>query len=382
MLRRMAAPFFINLGFFTFVFLMSRILDIVQLVVNYKTSPTAVLLIVIYTVPYFLVFVVPLSVMMSVLLTFLRMSADNEIVALKAAGIGIHRLIAPVLFFCAMGALLNASMTLYGLPWGKKSFDGMIAQVAASSVDIGLKERNFNDSFEGVMLYVTEIDMKTRTLVDVFIVDQRTPDLSSTVIAPRGKLFSDPEKKLFQLRLENGLVNQVSLKNHSAHTLEFDTYEINLDLKKSEAERRAKREDEQAMWFSELRRHIGQMPEKNEKYYKALMELHKKFSMPAACLVLGFLAFPLGLRSRGAKPSLGLGLGLLFFLMFYLILSAGKMYGEAGKVPPAIGMWVPNAAMALVGIFFFKRAAGERPFQFKVLPPWLRKLLLRRRLGP
>jgi lipopolysaccharide export system permease protein len=281
-----------------------------------------------------------------------------------------------------MGAMLNASMTFYGLPWGKKSFDRMIAEVAASSADIGLKERNFNDSFEGVMLYVTEIDMKTRTLIDVFIEDQRTPHMSSTVVAPKGRLFSDPEKKMFQLRLFDGLVNQVSLKNHSAHTLKFDTYEINLDLKKSEAERRSKTDDEQAMWFSELRGHIDQMPVRNENYYEALVELHKKFSMPFACLVLGFLAFPLGLRSRGAKRSLGLGLGLLFFLMFYLVLSAGKMYGEAGEVPPSIGMWVPNVAVALLGVFFFKRAAGERPFQFSFLPPGLRKLVLRRRYGP
>ena len=363
MLRQMAYPFAINLCFFTFVFLMFKILDIMQLVVNYKASLAAVLSMIFFIVPYFLVFVIPLSVMMSVLLTFLRMSSDNEIVALKAGGIGIGKLIAPVLCFCAFGAFLTAAMTFYGLPWGKRSLENLISEVAASSIDVGLKERHFNDSFEGMTLYVSNIDIKTKTLIDVFIEDNRTEDMSSTVIAPKGKLFSDPEKRMFQLRLYNGAINQVSLKNRAAHTLKFDTYDLSLDLKKSEAANKSGRTDESAMWFTELRRYIKGMPEKNGEYFEALLELHKKFSMPAACLVLGFLAFPLGIQSKGAKRSFGLGLGLLFFLLFSLILSAGKIYGETGVIPPALAMWAPNLILAVFAVYFFNRAARERTFK-------------------
>ncbi len=381
MLRQMAYPFAINLCFFTFVFLMSKILDIMQLVVNYRASLWAVLAMIVFVIPYFLVFVIPLSVMMSVLLTFLRMSADNEIVALKAGGVGMGKLIAPVLCFCAVGAFLTAAMTFYGLPWGKRSLEELVEEVAATSIDVGLKERNFNDNFEGVMLYVSNIDIKTKTLIDVFIEDQRTEDMSSTVIAPKGKLFSDPEKKIFQMRLYNGLINQVSLKNRTAHTLKFDTYDLNLELKKSGVAKGAGSRDESAMWFSELRRHIESMPEKNEEYYEALLELHKKFSMPAACIVLGFLAFPLGLQAKRSKRSFGLGLGLLFFLLFYLILSAGKIYGETGEAPPALAMWAPNIVLAVVGIYFMKRALEERPFNFRLFSGRLRKKLFKYRTG-
>ncbi len=377
MLRQMAYLFAINIGFFTFIFLMSRILDIMQLVVNYKASLGAVLASIVFIVPYFLVFVVPLSVMMSVLLTCLRMSADNEILALKAGGVGMGKLIAPVLFFCAAGAMLTASMTFYGLPWGKRSLESLVEEVVSTSIDVGLKERNFNDNFDGVMLYVTKIDIRTKTLIDVFIKDQRTENISSTVIAPKGKLFSDPENRIFQLRLYNGVINQVSLKNRTAHMLRFETYDLNLDLKKKEAETRSGSVDESAMWYSELRRHIESMPEKNDKYYEALLELHKKFSMPAACLVLGFLAFPLGLQAKGAKRSFGLGLGLFFFLLFYLILSAGKIYGERGDAPPVIAMWAPNIVLAAIGGYFMKRAIEERPFNFWLFPGWLRKKLFK-----
>lgn len=375
-IREMTPPFIINLCFFMFIFLMSQILDITHLIVNYNVGLSAVFFMIVYSIPYFLVFIIPLSVMMSVLLTFLRMSADNEILALKAGGVSIYRLIVPVLCFCMIGALFTAAMTVFGLPWGRKSFKQMVTDVAASSIDIGLKERTFNDSFDGVMLYVTNIDIKTKTLIDVFIEDQRSEDMLSTVVAPRGKLFSDPEKKLFQLRLFDGVINQVSLKNRSANTLRFDTYDINLDIKEGLSGLAARSTDEKAMWLSELREFIKSSPENDDSYYKALIELHKKFSMPVACLVLGFLAFPLGLQSRGAKRSFGLGLGLLFFLVFYLLLSAGKVYGEAGMLPPSIGMWAPNILMAGLAIYLFKRAGKEMPFKYSFLPRQLRKLLI------
>jgi lipopolysaccharide export system permease protein len=372
----MIPPFIINLCFFMFIFLMSQILDIMSLVVNYKVGLTAIFFMIVYSIPYFLVFIIPLSVMVSVLLTFLRMSADNEILALKAGGVSIYRLITPVLCFCLIGALLTAAMTVYGLPWGRKSFKQMVADVATSNIDVGLKERTFNDSFDGVMLYVANIDIKTKTLIDVFIEDQRTEDMLSTVVAPRGKLFSDPEKKLFQLRLFNGVINQVSLKNRSANTLRFDTYDINLDIREGLSDLAARPTDEKAMWLSELREFIKISPENSDHYYKALLELHKKFSMPVACLVLGFLALPLGLQAKGTKRSFGLGLGLLFFLLFYLLLSAGKVYGEVGILPPAIGMWAPNIFMAGLGIYLFKNAGEENSFKNSFLPRQLRKLLI------
>ena len=74
------------------------------------------------------------------------------------------------------------------------------------------------------------------------------------------------------------------------------------------------------MSLSELRRYISTATGKDAQYYVSLIELHKKFSIPFACIVLGFLAVPLGVQSRSAKRSFGLGLGLVFFLLWCLSL--------------------------------------------------------------
>ncbi len=160
----MIPPFFINLVFLTFVFLMTKILDITNLIVNYRISLWAVILMLIYSMPFFLEFVIPMSVMMAVLLTFLRLSKDNEIVALKAGGVSVYGLLPPVLMFSLMGCILTAFMAIYGLPTGRLAFKTLAFKVVSSNLNIGLKERTFNDKFDGVMLYVNKVDLKNMFL--------------------------------------------------------------------------------------------------------------------------------------------------------------------------------------------------------------------------
>ena len=114
-----------------------------------------------------------MSVMLAVVLTFLRMSGDNEIVALKSCGLSVYGMLPPVLIFSFAGCLLTLFMTLYGVPKSKATLEDMVLEMAASNVDIGLKERTFNEAFKDVMLYVNEIDLNQKKLIDIFIEDKR-----------------------------------------------------------------------------------------------------------------------------------------------------------------------------------------------------------------
>jgi len=357
----MLQPFVINILFFTFVFLLTRILDIVNLIVNYKIGLSAVFLMLIYSVPHFLEFVIPISIMMSVLLTFLRLSADNEIIALKAGGVSAYGLLPPVFLFCLMGCLLTGFMTIYGVPWSRLSFKTLTYDVVTSNADIGLKERTFNDGFKDVMIYVNKVDLRNKALINVFIEDQRNKNIVSTVIAPTGKLFSEPDKLAFHLRLYNGTINQVDLKGRAVHSINFDTYDINLDLKKAVCTAKSSQKDEKEMSLAELSQYLQSAAKKDIQYYSALIVFHKKFSLPFACFVLGLVAIPLGVESSSSRRSFGLGLGLVFFLAYYLMLSAGFVFGETGAYPPVIGMWAPNIVIGAIGLYLFIRTANERP---------------------
>jgi len=363
----MMGPFAINLVFFTFIFMMAEMLKITDLIVNYGVGISIILMMLVYSTPYFLVYVIPMAVMMAVLFAFMRLSGDNEIIALKTSGISIYRLLPPVILFCLAGCMLTAFMAVYGQPWGRSAVKELTFKIASSNLDVGLKERTFNDSFKDVMFYVNEIDLQDRTLIDVFIEDKRTKNVVSTVVAPKGKLYSEPDGLVYHLRLYDGNINQVSVENRSAHSLKFQTYDIRLDLKKNVTNTKQKGKRRKEMSLNELRKYLKDTPSKNDSYYRALMELHKKFSLSIACFTLGILAVSLGIQSRSSKKSYGLVLGLAFFLIYYLLLSFGLVFGETGAYPPAIGMWAPNYIMGGLGLYLLFRTANERSVKIDFL---------------
>lgn len=360
-LREFFPPFVITTVFFSFVFLLAKILEITNMIVNYRIGLFKVLTVIIYTMPYFLVYVLPMSVMITVLLTFMRMSGDNEIDALKAGGVSLYGLMPPVIVFCVIGFLLTAFVAIYGLPWGRISLKELMVEAATSHLNIGLKERTFNDSFKDVMLYVNEIDLRNDELRDVFIEDSRNGKLIITVLAPRGRLSVDREKATFNMKLFNGTINQVDLENRTVNNLRFDTYDLDLDIRRAINSARDRRKDEKEMYLGEMVRFLETAPEKDDRYWETLIEFHKKFAVPFACIALGVLAVPLGVRSRSARRSFGLGLALASFMLYYIFHAAGLVFGEAGKYPPVIGLWVPNIVMGGIGIYFLIRTSKDRP---------------------
>ncbi|MBW1615277.1 MAG: LPS export ABC transporter permease LptF [Deltaproteobacteria bacterium] len=352
-------PFIISLAFFSFIFLMTRILEITDLIVNYKIAVSMVLLLLFYSIPYFLVFVIPISVMTSIILTFLKMSKNNEIIALNSCGISIYRLIMPVAVFSVLGALFTYYAIAYAMPWGRVSFKNTVYEIAASNISVALTERTFNDSFNDVMLYVNKIDKKSGELSDIFIEDKRTKNIISSVIAPKGELLIEKNKKVFHIKLYDGVINYTDINNNTAHSIRFADYDIRLNAKKMGADKLVKRKKIKEMGLRELFFNLNKSKDKKDTfYYSLLIEIHKKFALPFACIALGLLAIPLGIQAKNIKKSFGVAGGLLVFILYYLLLSAGVVFGEAGIYPPALGMWTPNFIAVCIGVCLLIKISG------------------------
>jgi len=379
--REMLPPLGLNLLFFTFVFLISDMLEITNWIVNYNVGISAVLWMIIYSMPDFLIFVVPMSVMLAILLTFLRMSGDNEIMALTSGGLSFYGLFPPVLLLCLMGSVVTGLMTIYSVPWGRSSMEALTAEIAASSPDIGLKEKTFNDDFGDMIFYVNKVDPQNDMLYGVFIEDRRQPDMTVTVIATKGRLIDDPEKRVHHLRLVDGTIHRTNLKDGSVSSIHFDTYTSIFGPKNVVPGKKKKRKHPKAMSLGELRQFTGEASTQDEAYYKALLELNRRFSLPFACFALGLIALPLGVQSKSTNRTFGLIVGLFLFLFYNLLLSAGKILGESGALPPVFGMWLPNVVTGAVAWYLIIRTAKERTIkldvlarQFQRLPAWFKRL--------
>lgn len=366
-------PFVISLFFLTFVFLMTRIPEITNMVVNYDTNVTDILMMIGFTLPRFMEFTIPMSAMISVLLTFMRMAGENEIVALKGAGMSLYKLLPPVLVFAVMTTLLTMWITVFGVSWGKLALKKKSLELARSSIDAALQERQFNSQLRDIMIYVSHVDMKTRDLTDVFIEDRRTPGVISISVAPKGRLIRQEDDQVYTIRLYDGGINQVNAEDNSVTHINFGHYDINIDLasmQKGGPKRLIKDLDE--MNLHELVQRIKSGFKDAAHESEAKMVLHEKFSIPFACLALGLLAFPLGIQSMSLRRSSGFGMGIFFFLLYYILLATGWSMGETGHYPPFIGMWLPNGIMGAAGIFLLVRNAKEKPVH---MPAWAHRVI-------
>jgi lipopolysaccharide export system permease protein len=364
-LRGLIPPFLVNLLFLTMIFLMTKVVKITKLIVNYNVSPGTIGLILVYSIPHFLVFVLPMSVMLAILLTLMRMSGDNEITALKSGGVGLYRLLPPAILLAVVGCLATLFMTVYGMPQGKLTIKQLTYQMLAANTDLGFKARTFNNQFQGVTLYVNEMNLQDKKLKGVFIEDRRNPRAVSTIVAPEGLLLKDSEGQAARLRLYNGMINQVAREKRSANAIYFTTYDINLvNMAQKTKMWRYSSKDEDEMTLTELKAHIFKVRETPEKYYEALIELHQKFSVPAACLALGLLAIPLGVELKSTRRSAGLGMGMFIFILYYVLMTAGRVFGQMGFYHPAVGLWAPNILVGIGGTIMLIRTANEKPTYF------------------
>jgi len=364
-------PYFgISVAVFTFIFLTHQLLDIMDFIVNYNIGIKPMLLMVGYSIPYFLVFIIPIATMLAVLLAFLQMSGDNEIVALKSSGVSVYRLLYPVLTFCICTCLLTAFMTIWALPRGKTAFKELAINIVTSCPDLGIEERKFNNNFKNMTLFVGEFDKKNRILADVFIEDRsgmqtdkkRKNKSPITIYSPTGTFLFDNNSGIFRLKLHNGVINQITPSDRSISNTRFNTYEVNLNLQQT-GTGFSTQKDEKEMVFSELVQFVQDSRKKDERYISALLELYKKFSLPFACIALGVLALPLGVQARGRKATSGIGLSMGFFLIYYLLLSAGEILGESGRISPLLGMWMPDIVLGGLGIYLVTRVANDRSFK-------------------
>ena len=342
---------------------------------EFSVSDASVLFL--YMVPMFLLMVLPIACMISVFLTFLRMSTDRELVALKAGGVSIYQLLtAPVLF--SLGCLcLALFISLHGISWGVGNFRTTILQIANTRAKIILQPGVFNHDIFGLTLFARKVDPVTGRLSQVIFEDSTRDERTSiTVLASEGEIITDEKKGALVFHLLNGRIYRVDRGNVSI--LEFEDYSVSLDLNKLFAgvDLGEIRPNEMA-WGDLLRLDRTHSARSESLQRRISTEIQKRCALPMACLVLGVFAVPLARTFGGVKRQLGVGLALVFFLIYYALFSVGMTMAESGILPSSVGLWLANVFFALVGGLGLYLAHKERALSAF---PFVRTLTAKTRL--
>jgi lipopolysaccharide export system permease protein len=363
LLRELLPSFSLGLAGFTFVLLTGRILQLTELFVN-KGIPLSFILKFLYCLlPSFLVLTIPMATLLSVLTAFHRLSSDNEMTALKASGVSLYQLIGPVLGFAFAAYLATSFLSLESVPQANAASRSLLFEMARSRAYVGVRERVFNDDFDGIVLYVDQIKPRSFQWDGVFVSDARNPSKVNTIVAQEGEILSDPEKLTVTLRLRNGSIHRLGDEPDSYQKIDFKTYDLRLDLKTELRSQKAKTKNLADMSLHELGKTLALLRSHNADTKPLWIKIHEKFSIPFACLVFGILGIPLGLQYRSARAgrSRGFSYAIGVILVYYLLTNAGTSLAERGVILLEVGMWGPNAIFLAAGIYLLIKAANESP---------------------
>ncbi len=358
-LRELLIPFAMGLGVFTSILLIVRILKLVELVVNRGVPIGKVLLLFSYILPAFLEVTVPMALLLAILVAFGRLSSDSEIIALRAAGVSLYRLLVPVGAFAAAVAVLTLGLSLYARPWGNSRLRSGLYDIVRTRAAAGIKPRVFNDEFRGLVIYVDRIEPATDDLEGILISDTRDPSLHNTVYAETGRLVSNENHHVLTLRMENGGIYSAGNVRQEYQQTRFATYDITLDLDSTLAQLRPRAKDASEMTLPELQSAIAAKAAEHDPAWVERVEVQRKFSIPFACLVFAALGVPLGIQPSRSVHSRGFSMSLVLIFVYYLLLTFGQNLGERGAVPAALAVWLPNAVLSAVAAYLLARAARE-----------------------
>ncbi|MBM4270567.1 MAG: LPS export ABC transporter permease LptF [Deltaproteobacteria bacterium] len=375
-LREITFPFFMIVFVLTFVLLMGKILQLMDLMINKGVSFFDISRLFLYLMPSFLVFTIPISLLVSILIGLGRLSGDNEITIFKASGISPYKILYPVAIASLIAFVITAAVSLYLVPHSKFATKNLLFAVAKKKASVGIKEKVFNDDFKGILLYAENIPVHGNFMEGVIVSDARFGREPNTIIAQRAYLVSDPGQLSVTLRLEKGSTHTVDTNLKNYRKMDFSVYDVNLDIESSLAEeKKARTKTSAEMTFSEIAEKLRAISLKATDSRELILELNRKIAVPFACLVFGILGVPLGIRSHRAVKARGFTVGLFTVLIYYLLRIGGEALVETGRLSPFIGSWAPNVIFLTVGIYLLIRTAQDKAIDISSFTAFLRKLI-------
>lgn len=366
-LKEILPIFLIGMMVFTIILLMDKILKLIEMIVTRGVSLSDILMLLLYLSPSFLIFTIPMSVLLSTLISFGRLSGDSEITAFKASGLSLYQLFLPVSIFSIAAYLLTTLCVFYGLPWGNHGFRTTLYKIAQSKADIEIKERVFNDLFDGLVVYVEKVPIQGQKMEGILIYDERDQGKTNTIFAREGVLSSNPKSQEVILRLFDGDIHRFDSGADVYHKIKFNAYDLKLELAKALSNMGKKLRDHE-LSVEDIKQKIEQRKGSGEDATPQEVELHKRYAIPFACIVFGLIGVPLGIQPRRSGRSFGFVFSILLLLAYYISLTGSEILALSRTIPPYLAGWAPNVIFGGFGTYLLIKTAKESPSKLVV---WL-----------
>ena len=428
-LRQHLVPFLLGLGVVTFILEMDVLFDYLDLIVNRGVAAGIVGQLFLLSLGYILALSVPCAVLVAVLMTFGRLSQDNEITALRSSGVNLVSVLTGPLLASLVVALGLTYFNNYILPETNHAFAGLMVDISRMRPTVKLQEGVFVNDFPGYNLLVQRVNGRTSEMRGITIYQTNPNGPPTTILAKRGLLRYTPDGGTAVLSLEDGEIHEIPVEEahegarkyrrmvFKTHTLyipgvggmlertvgnarsdremsaasllaERDKFKAQYGIERARRVERLKLlgvsevdfrrfAPDQPQWLIALlstlrwagmrRDPVEMLGERNAAIRSEIemwaierdammrrmatlsVEFHKKFSLPAACIVFVLVGAPIGMRVRRAGPAVAF-VSIAFFLFYYLCLVGGEELANRLLLPPWLAMWLANIVIGWFGV--------------------------------
>jgi lipopolysaccharide export system permease protein len=384
----------LGLGFlvYTFILLLQFLFRAAEMIIRRGLPAATVGKLLIYTLPNILVLTIPMALLFGVLVAIGRLASDSELVALRSCGISLYRLYRPVLILSAALTAVNLFFMLVALPWGNTSLQGLRSAILSQTAAEEVRPRVFSEDFQGKVVYAFDTPLRGSGWRGVFLGDSIPTAKNEVTVADQGDLRLDSATQRVTLRLDNAVTHKVDLDNAERYEVSRSRTMDQVLVDRLSEDPQQKTTSSKGMrerTLAELRviaRDPTRIPDLAGLAgdHAALMlqrrnaevEIHKKFAIPAACVVFAFCALPLAFNNRRGGKSSGFALSLAVILAYYVMLTLGEKGALAGTLPAWLGMWGPNLVLVALGAVLAVRRNRDRRWGFS---RWIPRLPRRRR---
>lgn len=417
-LKENSGPFIVSLVVTTFVMLMDKILDLLNLIIDKKLDIVTILSIFGLSLPFMFALTVPMAVLLASIMSFGRLSTDSELVAFKSCGINIYTLLKPTVI---AAAILSVFMVFFNneiLPETnhmlknmtiKASYRRPITEIVPGAFNqlkeqtIYAKER-VGEELRGILIYNTEESKYPQSITaERGFINLSDGGNSVEIILQNGQIHERDKKdgdkyqitsfKQFKLNLpdlgyrinEEGtssrsdreLSSKAMLeiirnneKNLSEIESDLNNIKLNIEtitadslIKDVESARRIQGnkkklktlESEQKISEDKVRR----IKRDINKYE---VEIHKKYAIAFACLIFVLIGAPIGMMTKTSGVGMAFSVSSIVFMIYYGALTLGEEFADKGVISPFLAMWISNIIFAIIGIWLVLMSMKETKF--------------------
>jgi lipopolysaccharide export system permease protein len=352
-LKGFISPMFMALGVLTFVMLLGNLIKIAELVITKGVDILNVVKLFLFMTPYLFTFTIPISTLTAVLMCFGRLSSDNEVIAIRASGVNLFKLLAPIL---TIGIILSLFLVICNdrlIPYAHFATRRTLMEVGIKNPAAALEPGVFINSFQKYVVFIYHIEENKLTNIRIYEPQEGRP--TRTIIAKHGEFISDAEKRTVKLKLIDGTSDEPDPNEPGKYyKVNFKTNFITLNL--ADAQKRENLEKKpKDMTIKELREEVTRLKKAGIDPLPLETEIYEKISLAFSSIVFILIGAPLAVITRRREKSVNFGIAVLVVGVFYLMFIGAEALSHQGLIAPSAAMWIPHIILGGIGVLLTYR---------------------------